>query len=135
LKDELKAKLKVKDTKKAELCHQAKIYKKEQKINEAEIMKLQAALNKETASLSSSRMNYAATHRNVDTLGEVIKELNSELKKLKKFKMTSPWPSLSTMMQELQCEKYIYKCKKDKEVTKRTNLEAKNVHTMLTHSL
>jgi uncharacterized protein YfeS len=83
-KDELKAELKVKDNEKTEIHHQVKIYKKEQKINEAEIVKLQVALNKEMALLSSSIMIYATACCNVDTLAEVIKKLKSELKMLKK---------------------------------------------------
>jgi hypothetical protein len=54
LKDKLKAKLKVKDSEKSELCNLVKVYENEQKINEAEILKLQVALNKEMTLLRSS---------------------------------------------------------------------------------
>jgi hypothetical protein len=72
-----KVELKVKIVEHVELHCLVKFYKKEQKFDEAEISKLQAAYIKEKASLSSSRMIYTMAYHNIDTLAEVVKELNS----------------------------------------------------------
>jgi hypothetical protein len=62
-KDELKAELHVKSEEQVKLHHLVKFYEKEQKVDEAEIHKLQAAYTKEKISLSSSRLIYATASR------------------------------------------------------------------------
>jgi hypothetical protein len=125
------------------LHHLVKFYKKEQKVDEAEIHKFQAAFTNEKALLSSSRMIYAMALHKVDTLAESVKELTSENKKFKKKSQEDQMAKFShnekILAMSLQREKFLYTCEKEKrdtkEVSNRTMLEAKTVQMMLTHSL
>jgi regulator of replication initiation timing len=59
--------------------------KREQKIDDAEIIKVQGLLEKDRGSLSSNRAKYIETcHNNIDILTEANKSLNMETKKLRR---------------------------------------------------
>jgi hypothetical protein len=142
-KDELKAELQVKSEEQVKLHHLVKFYEKEQKVDEAEIHKLQAAYTKEKASLSSSRLIYATAIRSIDQLTESNKELllvNKKFKKKVQDDQAAKFsPDEKMLEMQLQHEKFVYEREKDKreskEVANKASLQAKNGQMLLTHSL
>jgi hypothetical protein len=142
-KDQLKAKLQVKNEQQVKLHHLVKFYKKEQNVDEAEISKLQVAYTKKKASLSSSRLIYTTAHHNVDTLTESNKELllaNKKFKKKVQDDQTAKFLHNEKMLaMQCQWENFIYEREKDKreskEVSDKASLQAKNAHMMLMYSL
>jgi hypothetical protein len=92
--------------------------KREQKIDEAEIIKLKRAM-------------YIETCHNVDVLTEANKSAKTLRKKLQDDQISKFTHDEKMLEMQLICEKYIYECKKDKRESQeelvKTLLEANNV--------
>jgi hypothetical protein len=143
LKNEHMAELKAKEAEKAVLRTQVKTFWKEQKVDEAEFLKLQAAFTKEKDMLSSSRQMCVDSRRSAELVTELNKELGADVKKLKKQlkdDMTEKFAHEEKMLQiQLEREMTVYeteRTKRDgKQESDQTALESRNASNRLAFSL
>jgi hypothetical protein len=143
LKSEHQAELKTKDAEKTVLRTQIKTFWKEQKVDEAEISKLNTAAVRDRDSLSASRQTCIETRRKLDSQTEVNKDLSGEVKKIKKQlreEQSAKFDHEEKMLEmQLKREMTVYEKEKGrrdgKEASETMALDAKNARTMLGHSL
>ena len=143
LVEEQKTELRTKDAEKQELRKIVRIYEKSEKKDRLEIAKLQAVLTKDRALLSDCRGDFTECRRREDALTGLNKELNSDIKKLRKKNQddqTAKFGHDEKMLgMQLDRERFAYERERGKRTSKEESdqpaLAAKNAHTMLTHSL